>query len=443
MQEQQKGLSRLAELACEHAKKKGAQNAAASGALSRSFKLKLRDGKKEEVKASTSRSLTLRLFVDGRYGSHTTSILDDKALLAFIDDAIEMTRMLSPDPHRGLAEAKLYAERPTGDLHLFDPAQSQVTMDQRYQRALAAHDAARAAAGDKLLSVQAGVFDSSSLRILRTTNGFSDAERSTAFGQWAMVSVRDKSERRPSDWQQNMSRSLAQLGAPEDTGKGAAARALGSIGADRLPSQKLPLLVENRAVSRLLNGLLAPLYGSALDQRSSCFEKSAGKQVASPLLSLTDDPALTAGWRSRRFDDEGISAKKRAIVEKGILKSFFLDTYYARKLKQAPTSGGPSNLVFAHGDKTLEALVQSLDKAILVTSFLGGNSNSTTGDFSHGIQGFFIEKGKRAKPIAAMNIASNHMRFWRDLQAVGNDPYLYSSKRTPSLLFAPMMVAGV
>ena len=437
-----KKMAEVAEQACARAKKKGCQEAAASLRRTRSYKVVVRDGKVEEIKASVSRRLSVRVFVDGRYGSHATSDLSAGGLGKFIDDAVEMTRYLMPDKFRALPEPKLYEGRSTGDLGVFDPDHGKLTTDGRKRAATEVYQAARTRGGDRVISVGAGFSDSSSEWVLVQTNGFADGDRSTSYGQWADVSVKDPSGRRPSDWAQAMARRRGALEKPRKTGELAADRALASIGADKIKSVKLPLIIENRAVSRLLGGLRSPLSGWALDQKRSCFEKSLDRPIASRLLTVTDDPLLAGGWGSRRFDGEGVTAVKRPLLAAGVLKSFYIDTYYGKKLGQAPTTGGASNLVFATGKRDLDALCKAVGKAVLITRFIGGNSNSTTGDFSHGIAGFLIQGGKRTRALSSMNVAGNHTHFWKTLVEIGNDPYLHASQLTPSLLFEAVLVSG-
>lgn len=437
-----KELLSIAERACARAKERGASASAAAVSTTRSTKVMVRDGKLEELKAATSRGLSLRVFVDGRYGSHRTSDLSPEGLGRFVDEAVEMTRFLMPDKHRALPDPALYQGRSKKDLGIFDPAHEQLTTEARKARAMAAYQAARDAGGEKVISAEAGTSDRVRRWVLVNSNGFVDGESSTQFSQWAELSVRDPSGRRPSDWVESMSRTVAGLAPPEQTGKEAARRTLAQVGADKIASLSLPLIVENRAVSRVLGGLLAPLYGSALDQKRSCFEGFEGKPVASKLFSVRDEPLLQGGWGSRRFDGEGITARPRPLFEGGVLKSFFIDTYYGKKLGRDPTSGGSSNLVFATGERSLEQLCRAAGKAVLISRFIGGNSNSTTGDFSHGIAGFLVEGGKISRPLASMNIAGNHKEFWKGVVELGNDPYPHSSQLTPSLLLQATLVSG-
>ena len=130
------------------------------------------------------------------------------------------------------------------------------------------------------------------------------------------------------------------------------------------------------------------------------------------------------------------------VLEAGVLKTYFIDTYYGKKLQMAPTTAGPSNLVWTLGDKDQAALLAAMKDGILVTGFLGGNSNGLTGDFSLGVQGFRVRGGRIAEPVGEMNIAGNHLDLWKKLAAVGNDPYPYSSMKTPTLVFEGVQFAG-
>jgi PmbA protein len=131
------------------------------------------------------------------------------------------------------------------------------------------------------------------------------------------------------------------------------------------------------------------------------------------------------------------------VFEKGVLRNFYLDTYYARKLKMAPTTAGTSNLAWTLGPKPQPELLKDVGEGILVTGFIGGNSNSTTGDYSFGVEGFMIRSGQISEPISEMNIAGNMMDLLGRLTAVGNDPWPYSPMRTPTLVFEGVQFAGV
>ena len=148
------------------------------------------------------------------------------------------------------------------------------------------------------------------------------------------------------------------------------------------------------------------------------------------------------GLGSRLYDGDGFAAKKRVMIESGVLKEFFVDWYYSRKLDWEPTTGGPSNLIIPPGKRSVEEIMKDLGRGVFVTGFNGGKSNSTTGDASVGIIGQIFYNGVPTQAVAEMNIADNHLKFWHKLTEVANDPWIYSSQRTPSLVFTDVVVSG-
>jgi PmbA protein len=204
----------------------------------------------------------------------------------------------------------------------------------------------------------------------------------------------------------------------------------------------MPLLVEARCAESLLRHLTKPLSGSFVQQKESFFEGKLAQPVASRLFTLTDEPLLRRGLGSAAFDEEGIAARSRTLIGAGVLQSYLLDVYYAHKLGMRPSTGKPSNLVVRPGARSLAQLQRDLGDGIVVTGFLGGNSNTTSGAFSLGISGFQVVRGERQRPISEMNISGTQLEFWRRLVAVGNDSFLYTPTRSPSLLFDAVSVAG-
>ncbi len=425
------------------AKKKGAQEATASAYRSRDVEVVWRDGRVEKVSESTTRGLSLALFVDERYSAVGTSDLRPEALDAFLTESVAMARTLSKDPHRRLPEPKLYEGRSTVDLQIDDPRYTERTAEQRRELAAEIEAAARAVRGKgELLSVDARVSDTQSRTVRITTNGFEGETRSTSYWLRASTTVKDPDGRRPEGNDSAGTRALSEMPSAADVGRRASERAFQAVGAAKMASAVLPIVIENRVAGRVLGALLGPLSGQALQQKQSFLDGQLGKSVASKLLTIDDDPLLSKGFGSRLYDADGIAARRRPIVEGGVLKTYFINVYYGRKLDAAPTASGPSNVVFALGDKGLEELLKGVGDGVLITGFLGGNSNATTGDFSFGIQGFRVEKGRRTTPLAEMNIAGNHKTFWKSLVAVGRDPHPYSSLRTPTLVFDGVQVAG-
>jgi PmbA protein len=422
---------------------KGARQASVGAYRARQVEVAWRDGKVEKIAEATTRGLGLDLYVDGRYAAVSTSDLRPEALERFVEEAVALARSLTPDPHRRLPEPELYLGQSPLDLELEDPGYQAVDAPRRRQLAEAIEVAARQAAGPaRLLSVSTSVSDTQAESALVQTNGFEGTRRGTDFWLGAEVAVQDPDGRRPEEYAATGSRFFASLEAPEAVGRRAAERARARVGAKKGPSGVTTMVVDARAAGRLAGYLLGAMTAGALQQKRSFLEGKLGSPIANRLLDLGDDPLLRRGFGSRRYDSEGLAARPRPLIQDGVLQSYFVDTYYGRKLGLPPTTGRPSNLSWRLGTRSRPALLADVGEGVLVTGFLGGNSNSTTGDFSLGVRGYALRGGQPAEPIGEMNVSGNHLGLWMQLQAVGDDPYPYSTLRTPTLVFEGVQVAG-
>ncbi len=431
-----------AKAAVAAATKRGAQGVRARVVRARTSRVEWRDGKLDRMRESTKLVLTVELYVDGRYSSNTTSDLRPDAVGAFLDEAVAMSRVLAKDEHRRLPDLARCGGRHEGDLGIYDPAGAP-EMAERRRVARDVHDAARAAPGhEKIISVTGICSDSVKDGALVTSSGVEGTRQSTDYWLAATVSVKGEGDRKPVAWDWAGCVQRARLPALEAVAGEATRRAVQEIGARREESLRTGCVIENRVVSRLLRGLQVAMSGDAIQQKRSFLADRLGQAVASPSFDVADDPLLAGGLGSRTYDGEGMTAVRRPLLEKGVLRSFFLDTYYANKLGKEPTTAGTSNLVFTPGSRDLAGLLAGMGQGILVTGFSGGNSNPATGDFSVGIRGLRIEGGKVARPVVEMNLAGNHLRFWKRLVEVGSDPFPYATTRSPSLRFEDVQFSG-
>jgi PmbA protein len=436
-------LLEIARTAAGLATRHGASEASAGAWRARQVEVAWRDGQLEKIAEATTRGLGLDLYVDGRYAAVSTSDLRPEALERFVEESVALARALSPDPHRRLPDPALYAGQSALDLELEDPAYPTVDAPTRRRLAEAIEVAARATpGGGKVLSISSSVSDTQSESALFHTNGFEGARRATDFWMGAEVAVQDPDGRRPEEYAATGSRFVAALEAPEAVGRRAAERAHARLGAVKGRSGLVTMVVDARAAGRLAGYLLGPMTAGSLQQKRSFLEGRLGEAIASPHLDLTDDPLLPRAFGSRTYDGEGIAARPRRMIESGVLKDYYVDCYYGRKLGLAPTTGRPSNLTWALGQRPRQALLADVGDGVLVTGFLGGNSNGTTGDFSLGVRGFALRGGRLAEPIGEMNVSGNHLELWKRLAAVGDDPYPYSALRTPTLVFEGVQLAG-
>jgi PmbA protein len=422
---------------------KGASAAGAGGWQARHVEVAWRDGKIEKVSEATTRGLALDLYVDGRYAAVSTSDLRPEALERFVEDATALARKLAPDPHRVLPDPALYAGQAKVDLELEDPSHGELDSGTRRRLAEELEAAARAVPGaERILSVTTGVSDTRAESALVHTNGFEGVKRGTDFWISAEVTVKDPDGRRPEESAASGDRFRAAVEPAAAVGRRAAERALARVGTVKGESAVMTMAVDARSAGRVVAALLGPLGAAAIQQKRSFLEGKLGAPVGSPLLDLADDPLLVRGLGSRLYDGEGIAARRFPVFEQGVLRSYYVDTYYGRKLGIPPTTARTSNLVWKLGPRSQPELLAALGEGVLVTGFLGGNSNGTTGDYSLGVRGFRVRRGKLAEPVGEMNVSGNQLELWQRLAAVGDDPYRYSAMRTPTLVFEGVQFAG-
>ncbi len=430
----------LAKWAMNHALESGAQQVSVAISNSKSNSVEVRDKKIDKLEQAIQSSLSIRLFVDGKYSAHSTNRMKKKDLARFIDEAIEGTKYLSEDKFRTLPESGMYYKGGGKLLETLDSGFDKIDPQEKINLAFAIEKEVLGK-DEKVISVSASYYDGLNERVMITSNGFEGDTANSYFGLNASVSVKSDDSRPEAYWGE--SAIFFDKLKKENIGKIAMKRAMNKIGQEKLASGRMAMVVENRQVGRIFGPLISALSGSAIQQKNSFLIDKIGEKVVSEKLTLTDDPFIVGGRGSRLFDGEGLATKKRTIFDKGILKTYYLDTYYGKKLEMQPNGGGTSNLVFETGPKNIDGLIASVKKGILVTGFNGGNSNGTTGDFSYGIEGFLIEDGKLTKPVSEMNITGNMKDLWSDIGEIGNDVNKNSSWLTPSILFENVDFSGI
>ncbi len=426
--------------AVELAKKAGADDAFASAARSRDVEFEYRDGALEKVKDTTSRSLGLQIYANGRYSSHQTTDLNPDRIEGFISEAVAITRALEPDEFRKITPEDLFANQPRDDLDLVDATVETLDRDQR----LAWCEALDAASHghERVISATAGVYDGINQSASASSNGFVGVKQSTYCWFGSSVTLRDTGDRRAEDWFYAGGAHVADLPDPTGVGEEALRRTLSRLESGKGPTQKSMMVVDSRASASLIGRLMRPANARSVQQGRSFWAQLLGEQAFSDKLTIIDDPLIKRGLASRHYDREGISARALPIVENGVVKNIYVDTYYGRKADMAPTTGSASNRVIAPGEQSLEQLLADVGSGVYVTSWLGGNADATTGDFSLGLRGHIIDNGRIGRPVGEMNVTGNLKNLFAQLEMVGNDPYPYSSILAPSLVFVDVDFSG-
>lgn len=227
-------------------------------------------------------------------------------------------------------------------------------------------------------------------------------------------------------------------------GKIAGERSIRRLGARTIQTGQYPVLFEAPLASGLISSLIGAISGSSLYRKSSFLLDSLGKQVASPLLNILENPHLNKGVASSPFDSEGVATKSRQLVQNGILQGYVLSSYSARKLGLQTTgnAGGSHNLIVQSTGQSLAELLQLMGTGLLVTEVLGHGLNMVTGDYSRGAAGFWVENGVIAYPVEEITIAGNMKDMLNQIIAIGTDAIKNTSKLTGSILIEQMTVAA-
>jgi len=399
-----------------------------------------RDTQLDKLEQSSENGMSIHLYVDNRFSSYSTNRLDKKELEKFIVKGIETTRYLAEDGFRKLPDSSRYYKGEGKGLDIFDENIENVSVDEKL--ALMKENVNEVYNSDeRLISVSASYSDGTSNSYILTSNGFEGETATTYFSLSATTSMKGEGDARPSSYWYDSSIFWNKL-QKQNIGKKAYERTLQKLGQEKIESGIYKMIIDNLQITRLLSPLISALYGSSIQQKNSFLIDKLEQQVISDKITILDDPHIKQARGARWFDGEGVATKKFNVIEKGILNMYYIDTYYGSKLGMEPTIQSPSILTLKLGERNFDQIVASVEKGIWVTGFNGGNTNSTTGDFSFGIEGFLIENGKPTKPLSEMNITGNMLTLWQNVEEVGNDPLLISSWRIPSVLFDNVSFSG-
>lgn len=415
------------------------------------------NGELDKVTHSADRSIYLYIFADDRYGTFSTNRLEEKELEEFIQKAIEMVRMLGEDVCRKLPSPERTAkDAVTGlELGLYDPEYEQMDSDSRLANAyrLSRYEAIRAEEdGYRLISEECEYSCTSDDSYTADSQGFEGRHKETTFGTFSEMTIEDGDGNKYSGywWQTSPRMSETDF---EECGKKALERAVRQIGPKKRRSGRYRMVVDTSVASRLLSPILTALNAASIQQKMSFLDGSMEKKVFHEGMTLMD-LARTPGMNgSRLFDTEGVATKDTSVIEGGIVRQYFVNTYQANKMGIEPTIedvSRPCLMPFIKGndlesyEKTvsLKDILKLAGNGILVTGFNGGNCNPVTGDFSFGIEGFAFSKGKIAHPVREMLITGNIIELWNNLLAAGSDARPSSRWQIPSLAFEDVVFSA-
>lgn len=407
------------------------------------------NGELDKVSHCADRSIYIYLFVDGRYGTFSTNRLEKDELEDFVVKAIEMVRMLGEDSCRRLPDPERTAkDAVTGrELELFDEQYLSLDSGTRLYNALKLSKYSEIKSkeeGFTLISEECEYSCTADDNYVADSNGFEGRHSETTFGTFSEMTIQDENGSKYSGyWWQTCPRYDE---TDYEIGKRALQRAISQIGPKKRRSGVYRMVVDSTVSSRLTSPLFTALNASAIQQKMSFLEDSLGKQMFPEGLTIMDLARTPGKNGSRLFDTEGTATKDAPIIENGIVRQYFVNTYHSEKMGIPATIEDisrpclmpfikGSNLQDGEKEVSLEDILKLAQNGILVTGFNGGNCNPVTGDFSFGIEGFAFSKGRITHPVREMLITGNIMELWNNLLAAGNDARPSSRWQIPTLAF--------
>lgn len=435
----------------ELAVRAGADAADAVALESDSESVGVRCGTVERVSEAHQKRVGLRVFVGQSSAVVSSADLSAESLTRLAVDAVAFARVTAPDPHAGLPDpADVVGNAP--DLDLYDATAENISTQQKI--ALATEAEAAAFAADPAITNSEGAEFSGAVG--RTTYGsslgFIGSYTSSRFSLHVVpVAARDGTMQR--DYWYTAGRRFDRLDPAHAVGVEAARRTVRRLGARRVETCQVPVVFDSEAAGSLLGHLAAAVSGSAVYRGTSFLRDKLGEPIAVPGLYVDDDGTIPTALGSKPFDGEGVTTRKTTVVQQGVLQSYLLDSYAARKLGLRTTGNAarapgdapavaPTNLLLRPGTVSPQEMIASVDRGLYVTEFIGYGVNMITGDYSRGAAGLWIERGELTHAVEEITIAGNLLDMFRDIEMIGNDLVQRSAISAPSLKIGRMTVAG-
>jgi len=416
----------------------GATAAEASAHSSQGLSVNVRLGEVETLEHMRDRGISVTVFIGRRKGSASSADLREPSIADCVRHALDIARFTQEDSCNGLADPELLA-RHFPDLDLWHPAA--LDAEAAIERALRCEDAGRSDA--RIRNSEGAGFEAGlGLAVYGNSNGFIGRSAGTRYGQ-SCVLLAGEGDGMQRDYSFDSRRRLGDLESPEDTGREAARRTVRRLGARRLKTEHMPVLLAPEVAKGLVGHLVGAISGSALYRNASFLRDQAGQQLFPEWLQIRERPLLPRGASSAAFDAEGVATRERHVVEAGVLTGYVLSSYSARRLGLATTgnAGGVRNLLLEPGGDSTDPL-GDLEKGFLVTEVMGQGVNLVTGDYSRGAAGFRIERGEIVHPVEEVTIAGNLRDMFSAVAAAGEDIDTRGNIHCGSVLISNMMVAG-
>ena len=430
----------------------GATAAEAVAADGSEFSTTVRLSQTETLKESGSKGIGVRVFFGQRAASTYSSDLSPEGLRTMVDAALHLAKVTSEDPMAGLPAAEQQGKL-EGDLELYNDDVYSLSTADRIDYARRAEKAAMEF-DKRITNSDGGSFDASIYyKVLANSNGFVGDTRRSYCSMSAVPIAQVEGAAMQRDYWYSVAMTLKKLESPEHVGEVAAKRTLRRLGARKVKTAKVPIVFENTVSGSLVGHIFEAVNGDSVYRGASYLAGKLGEKIAGDNINIVDDGTLPGLFGTSPFDSEGVASRKTVVVDNGVLKSYLLNTYTAKKLglqttgnasrSMAGTPGiGPGNFFLRPGAKSLQEIIGEIKEGLFVTEFLGFGVNLVTGDFSRGATGLWIENGELTYPVEEITVAGNLKDMFANVSEIGSDLEFRSSIAAPTLRIEGMTVAG-
>ena len=410
--------------------------------------VEVKEGEVDRIKASQTKGVAIRVVVDGRLGFAYTNDVSDDGIRIAIECAKENAKCSEPDDY-----SFSMPEKTTLDLKLSDEEYDSVPVEKKIE--LAKELEALALQFDsRVKRVRKAAFQDGKTTIYYYNSNDHNFSYTTTNYSLSILLAAEEAGDSQIGWDYQSSRFFHQLN-PKLVAVTAAQNATELLGAKPIKTKRVPVIFKNTVFSELIETLSAAFLGNNVLRRKSLFADRLTHEIASPTLTIYDDPHHPEGSGSCPYDDEGVVTKRKAVVDRGVLKNFLVDIYSARKLGLKPTgngirasisslpASGITNLIVERGALTLEEMVKTPEEVIVVTDAMGIHTvNPISGEFSIGISGIYYVDGRKVAPVTGMTVAGNMKELLKRITEVGADQKWLGNVCSPSVLVKELTVSG-
>ena len=441
----------LAQWSLERAHAAGADAAEVLIVSAESLSAGVRMGEVEKLKSSRERRLGVRVFVGKSSATAATAEMEHDTLGEFVAETVRMARLTAPDQWSGLPDPALHPKS-LPELELSDPASGIIDADRALELARTAERAALGADA-RIKNSEGAEFDSGRYRVtFANSQNFANEYAGTSYGLAVAPIAEENGAMQLGHWYTH-SRRFGGLDDAASVGLTAARRALRRLGARKIKTTRAPVVFDPDMAAGLIRSVAGAASGPSLYRGASFLVGKLGQQIANANVTIIDDGTMRGGLGSKPFDGEGLPTTRKNLVERGVLQTYLLDCYSARRLNLQPTgnasrgvgdtpSVGTTNLYLQPGPYSPEEIIRTVKRGLYVTELIGFGVNGVTGDYSRGASGLWIEDGELTYPVQEITIAGNLKDMYMSIEMIGNDLVWRSSTVSPTLKIGEMMIAG-